>query len=810
MVELKYTELKKKCSKKHLPISKVTAKTTETDAVKNRLIGQEVAADALKLGLSIKSKGFNVYISGQHGSGRTSHATAFAQDMAKSMPAPPDLCYVHNFKSSRHPRLLTLPSGTGLRLQEDMNRFIGEWIDGLQKEFSSKEFEAAKHEIVKIYIDKREEIVKEISDEAKEQGYGMKLNGASLYFMPIIDGEMLSEEQYDALSLEERDEISKKTELIREKARDVMGTIRDYGRSTQTDVEELEKNRAEVIINGLLTPLYDKYAKEPAIKAFLDDVKEDALGNVSDHTQNDNEDDEYMRAYMPIMAMLGMREKTENYNKYRVNCLTEQHGGYAPVIVEYNPSYASLVGEIEYDSENGSLTTDFMMIKPGFLHKANGGFLILQVGDLLKSASSWDALTKCLLTGKHMIEPNREYQSGVAMSGLRPEACDIDVKVILVGSSYYFHLLNEYDDDFSKLFKIHSVFDYEMPYSAENIRATATFIQSACSKRDVDIESDAVQILIEHLSRDAERQDKLSTRLSLLTAIITESVVYAKEVKIITADSVRLAIHNKEKRASLYEEKISEMISNDLIMIDTDGEKTAQINGLAVYDMSEHAFAKPSRITATTYVGKSGIVNIEKEAEMSGSIHSKGVQVIIGYLGQKYAQNFPLSLSCRVCFEQSYASIDGDSASAAELLTILSSLADAPIRQDLAITGSMNQRGEIQAIGGVTYKIEGFFALCNQRGLTGRQGVIIPYVNKNDLTLKNEVIEAVKAGKFHIYAVKHIDEAIELVTGIPAGTRIGRDGEAASTKDEGKYPANTIHGMVYRKLKKFYRRAIGE
>jgi len=781
MTELKYTQLKKKCNKKHIP--------TKDTAATQKLIGQGRAADALRLGLGIREDGFNVYVSGALGSGRTTFAQSLAHEILKDRPLPPDLCYVYNFKEPRYPHILYLPAGKGRELRDDMDEFTLTISEALPREFNSKEFETKKHAIVKIYQDKRDKLIRVITEEAREHNYGVKMTTGGVYFMPIIDGEMISEEQYNNMPPEEKDEISQRTEIIQERAQEAMRDIREFERATQKEVAELERETAQLVLDEHFKPVIDKYGEFESVVSFLEQVQVDVLLSLADFASDGGEDEEYVQSLMPLVSLMGRRDKNENTAKYRVNLLTdggEKNG--APVIVDYNPTYSRLVGEVEYENEHGNMTTDYMMIKPGLLHKANGGYLILQAQDVLGNAYAWEVLCKCLLTKQLTIEPSKEYSTGMTMAGLRPQACDIDVKVVLVGPSFYYHILDDYDEEFRKLFKINAVFDYEMAYNAENIKSVSSFAKSFCMERGTSIDADGIQILVEHLSRVAERQDKLSTQLSLLSDILIEAAVYAPKGAGIKADEIKQAISTREQRVNLYEEKINEMFETNIIMIDTDGGKTAQINGLAVYETGSHMFGMPARITATTYAGKAGIVNIEKEADMSGNIHSKGVQVIIGYLGQKYAQNFPLSLSCRVCFEQNYGGIDGDSASCAELTAILSSLADTPIRQDLAITGSINQRGEIQAIGGVTYKIEGFFSLCKKRGLTGKQGVIIPHVNINDLTLRDEVIEAVKDGLFHIYSIKHVDEAFHLLTGIEAGE---------------------LHGLVHKRLKKYYKRSVG-
>lgn len=466
------------------------------------------------------------------------------------------------------------------------------------------------------------------------------------------------------------------------------------------------------------------------------------------------------------------------------------------MVVTFNPTYTNLMGETEYDSEFGSLTTDFMKIKSGLFHQANGGYLIVQAQDILTAPNAWAALRRVIKTREINMDSIRELSNPTAVPTLKPEPIPAQLKVIMVGSDQYYYMLSQYDEEFVKFFKIRADFDYEMPRTDENITKIARFIKGFVEReRTLEFDVSAVCAVVEYSSRSVSRQDRLSTRFNQLSEVLGEAHTWAmlESASIITADHVRRAIREKEQRLTLYKEKMDEMLDEGIVMIDTDGAVVGQINGLAVLDLGSFAFGTPTRITATTYVGKSGIVNIEKEARMSGQTHDKGVQIITGFLGQTYAQKFPLSLSCRVCFEQSYNGIDGDSASSTELYCILSSLSSLPIRQDLAVTGSVNQRGEIQAIGGVTHKIEGFFELCKKRGLTGRQGVIIPAANVRELVLSDEVVQAVKEGVFHIYPITHISQGIELLMGTPAG----------EPDESGDFPEDTVHGRVSAKLKAF-------
>jgi len=802
-----------------------------------KLIGQPRASEALAFGLQMKDKCYHIYITGQTGTGRTTFAKQYAMDIAKTETTPPDLCYVYNFENPKTPKLLTLPPGVGRNLKENMNELLNRLVSELPKTFASKDHELKKNEVIDVYKAKRDDIIKDMTEEARDQDFGVKNTSSGIYFMPIVDGEVISEEQYEALSQEEKDNIAENSVSIQKRAADVMRQIRDYDKRTKKAVEELEYSLSLFTVGHHMNDIMETFADEPVLLAYLKAVKEDILENIGEFIADDAEEEEAMQAIMPWYSK---KSNEDILTRYKVNLLTDntdQQG--APVILDYNPSHSNLVGEIEYDNEFGNFSTDFMKIKPGLLHKANGGYLILQAQDILGSPHAWETLRRSLITGQIMTEPLREYNTGVAVSGIKPEAIPLDIKIILVGGGFYYDLLWTYDDYFEKLFKIRVDFDYEMRLNPENIAEIRHFVESwsastaagtvACitaadtsttvtptiapsasrrhTQKTLPFDDSAIARLIEHAARLAERKDRLTTRFSRLTEILSEATAWAKIDKSKTVSDVHIkkAITQRDYRLNMYEEKLSELIEDDIIMIDTQGKKVGQINGLAVLDTGDYAFAKPSRITATVYMGKSGIVNIEKEAEMSGNIHQKGVQVIIGYLGQTYAQDFPLTLSCRICFEQNYSGIDGDSASSTELFAILSALTGLPIRQDIAVTGSINQHGEIQPIGGATPKVEGFFDLCKKRGLTGTQGVIIPTRNIRDLVLKDEVIEAVRDGLFHIYPIAHVDEGIEILTGVPAGSEHTSQDEPISNKS---YPFDTVHGKAYRQLRAYHRKSL--
>ena len=781
--KLDYTRLKRIYSESEIVLEK-------PDDIE-RIIGQAKGAEAIKFGLSVKNKGYNIYVCGVPGCGKTSFAKHFAQQQAKNEPAPPDLAYIYNFKNPKEPVLLTLEAGKGRELKDDMEELIQVLSVEMPKAFSGDEYEAENARVMKKYQEMRDDAVKELTKAAKDEGFSLKFGNSGVYFLPIVDGKAISENEYDELGDEEKEEIAEESEDIQNMAADTMRLLRSIDKRAKEEAETLDYNIAMLTVGRFMSAVLEKYVDNEIITDYLLRVKEDIISNISDFTsQSDGGEDDQLGAMMPWMAK---RPVDENYTKYRINLITDNSGAeHAPVIVNFNPTYTNLVGEIEYDTENGNFVTDFTKIKGGLIHKANGGYLILQVTDLLSSPFAWETLRRVLKTGEVTIEPLREYQiGGIAVTGMRPQPAKVNVKVVLIGTNYYMELLNEYDDEFSKLFKICAMFDYEMDGTSENMSAMASFIKKYANKHGAEIDMPAILEVFEYSQRLAQRQDKLTVLFGRIGDLLTEAQAYSNGK--IDKSAVEKAIAQKNERVDLYQKKYLSMILDDEIMIATEGKRVGEINGLCVMETNGHAFGLPTKITASTYMGKAGVVNIEKEAEMSGNIHDKGVQVITGFLGETFAQNYPLTLSCRICFEQSYNGVDGDSASSTELYAIISSLSGVPIDQRFAVTGSVNQKGVIQPIGGATEKIEGFFEICKQRGFKNN-AVIIPKQNVRDLVLKDEVIEAVKDGKFSIYAIEHINEGIELLMGKKAGKK----------NEKGNFPRGSVNYLASKKLKDYH------
>ena len=795
--ELSFEQLKNSCPADSFSFQE----TSQIEGLQEGIIGQDRAVKAFDFGLMVKMKGYNIFMSGPSGTGKTTYAKLSANRIAATEPIPHDWCYVYNFQNPRTPLALRFSPGVGKQFRDDMSELVQIFKIEIQKAFRSEDYEKQKSEVMKSFDEQRDELMKTMSEMAKEHGFQVKSTNSGIYFMPVIEGKTINEEDYENLDDDIREKIDTASTLVQEKAGTIMRDIRNIEKECKKGNDDLDYKVGMFAIGHHVSTVQERYKDYPRVIEYIGSVQEDVLENIEEFIEDEEEPDEGMAALWPMFS----KKQTEDVTlKYKVNLIvdhSETKG--APVIVHFNPTYYNLAGEVEYDSEFGNLTTDFMKIKGGLFHKANGGYLIVQAQDILSNSQSWEAIRRVIKTNEISMDALREQLGAVVAPTLKPEPIPADIKIIMIGSNYYYELLSEFDEEFDKFFKIRADFDYEMTRTDENIQRLAKFIKSFAKRENTgEFDVSAVCAVVDYSSRLAERQDKLTTRFNHLAEVLGEAATWAKMAgdSVITAEHIKKAVSEKEYRVGMYEEKLGEMLDSEVIMIDTQGAQIGQINGLAVLDMGTHCFGNPSRITATTYIGKNGIINIEKEARLSGQTHDKGVQIITGFLGQTYAQDFPLSLSCRVCFEQNYNGIDGDSASSTELYCILSSLAEIPIRQDLAVTGSINQRGEIQAIGGVTYKIEGFYDLCQKRGLTGSQGVIIPVSNVKDLVLKDEVVNAVKEGKFHIYPISKLDEGIELLMGVAAGVR----------DKNGCYPADSVHGLVIKKLKEYYKKSTGE
>jgi lon-related putative ATP-dependent protease len=778
--------LRKECD----PSSLAFANTSELEPLED-IIGQERAVRAMEFGLKIDTRGYNIFMSGMTGTGKTSYAVNCAKKIAKESKVPDDWCYIYNFENPNQPRAINLPSGLGRVFQKDMEDFIKVLQLEISRAFDSEDYEREKTAIATEFQEKRAELLDELNEDAEKQGFKVKTTNAGIYFLPVIEGRTITEEEYGELDEKIKQEITEKSNIVQLETIDIIRKIKNVEKEAEERVTEWENKIALFAVGIQINDMKEKYKDYKKIVSYLENVQEDILKNLSDFREEELTEEQQI-----IIPWLRGNDASPT-DKYKVNLLVDNSAiEGAPVIVDFNPTYYNLLGKLEYENEFGTMTTDYTMIKAGLFHQANGGYLILQAKDVLSNVQSWEALKRVLKTRQITIENMKEQMGLVAVSALKPEPIPLKVKVVLVGSEHLHQALYEIDEDFKKLFKIKVDFDAEMERNEENTEKLAQFISSFCRRENSPhFNRTGVAKVVEYCSRLAEDQIKLSTKFNEIVEILCESSAWAQiegsdEVR---AAHVRKAIKEKIYRSNKYDKKLLELISDGTIIIDTEGEAVGEINGLSILDMGDYCFGKPSKITANTFMGGKGIVNIEREVEMSGTTHTKGVLILGGYIGEKYAQDMPLSLTASLCFEQLYNGIDGDSASSAELYAILSSLAEVPIKQSISVTGSVNQKGEIQPIGGVNEKIEGYFELCKLRGLDGTHGVIIPYRNIRNLNLNDEVIEAVEKGKFNIYAVKTIDEGLEILTGIKFGDKV----------EDGTYPPGTINYMVYEKLRKY-------
>lgn len=784
---ISYKQLKDSFNSKNL-----NCKTTEELEPLEGIIGQDRAVKSLKFGLNIENNGFNIYVSGYSGTGRTTSVKEFVQDIAKTKPTPYDWCYVNNFKDSYQPNAIKLPAGKGKCFQEDMENFISSIRVLLPKTFESKDYVEKRDSIIKNIESKKEKLLSDLNRRAAESGFVLKSTQIGVFIVPLIDGKILSDQEFLSLPQEKIEEIRQKREKVNDDLKITMEEVRNLDKILNEELKKLNHDVALYTIEKSVNDIKDKYKKIDEVLEFIEDVKDDILKNVDIFISGQSQDFSSAQLF-PWM-------KDVPFKKYEVNLIVDNSSlKGAPVIIEKNPTYQNLFGRIEKEAQFGVLTTDFTMIRGGSLHNANGGFLVMPVEELLKNFFSWDSLKMALLDKKITIEEAGEKLGFITTKGLKPEPIPLNIKIVLIGNPIYYYLLHSLDEDFKKLFKIKADFDIEMDKTSENIKKYASFICMLCKKENLKhIDAEAVAKIIDYGSRLAENKNKLTTKFSAISDLIFEANYYAQleKSKYIKQSHVLKALDEKVYRSNLLAEKIRELIANGTILIDIEGEKIGQVNGLSVIDLGDYSFGRPSRVTVTIGIGKDGIIDIERETKLGGPIHTKGVLILGGYLTEKFSKDKPLNLSARIVFEQSYSGVEGDSASSAELYALLSALSDIPIKQNFAVTGSVNQKGQIQAIGGVNEKIEGFFEICKIKGFTGEQGVIIPEANIKNLMLKDEVVEAVKQKKFHIYAVKTVDEGIEILTGVKAG----------KLKPDGTFEKNSINYRIDLRLRDFIKK----
>ncbi len=765
--------------------------TAEVKPLKG-IIGQDRAVRSLDFGLNIDNEGYNIYLSGAFGTGKTTLAREMLEKKARHKPVPSDWCYVYNFKQPDVPQALALAAGMGKEFKKDVANGMDLLMQQTRKEFEGHDYDFKKSAILNDFMEETNHMYIRLEEESRAFGFSISRTTNGVSSVPLKDGQALSQEDYLAMSEDERLELLKKSTVMQEKINESIRKYKELEKSIKEQIKALELETVHLVTGPYFTELIAKYTNYPEVCRYLEEMQQDVLDNLDVFTE---EEEKSPFSFLQRMDKKGVQRR------YQVNLFVDGSAlKHAPVVFETNPNYSNLFGQIEFESEFGVLSTDFMKIKPGAVHRANGGYLVLHVYDILKNYYVWDKL-KRVIKNKEIIVESLNKNLGIGSSEtLQAEKIPVNLKVILIGEPIYYYLLYRQDEEFQKLFKIKADFDVEMDRSRMHIMDYARMISSVCEAQKLrHFDPTGVARVVDYGGRMAEDQNKLSTLFNKLVEIIYEANAWANDDKaeIVNGEHVQRAIAEKKYRSAMIEEKIQENINQDSLMINVFDRKVGELNGLAVYNMGDYSFGKPVRITAKTFMGEKGLVNIEREIQMSGKIHSKGVLTLNGYMGAQYAQDKPLSLSASLTIEQSYSGIEGDSASSAELYTLLSSLAGVPMKQGIAVTGSVNQNGEIQPVGGVNQKIEGFFQVCKQKGLTGEQGCIIPKQNVSQLMLTEELIEAVKAKMFTIWAVEYIDEGIEILTDMPAGKRDAN----------GKFPPDTIHFRVDEQLTAWRRKS---
>ncbi len=782
--ELSYKELKKYCN----PNSFKFETTDELDGV-DSIYGQDRGIKSLEFGLSVDSKGYNIYIEGPSGVGKTMYTKKYVNKVAAKKKVPDDWCYIYNFTTPNEPIAVSLTAGKGKEFKNDMESFIEDIKKDIKLTFGNEDFEKQKVLLQNKFEQKKNDLLEKLNKESLKSGFQVKATNNGVYMMPVIDGKTIEEEEFEKLDDKTKKTFEENSSIVQDQIVAAINQIKIMEKENNQKIDEWQSNIALITINAHINPIKSKYRKYKKIITFLDGIKTDILKNISLFIKDD----------MPSVKHnhSAKQETPKPWLNYRVNLFVDNSNlTGAPVIMDSNYQYHNLFGKLEYENQYGMLKTDYTMLQPGLLHKANGGYIILQANDLLANQICYDTLKKALLVKELNIENNMEQRSYMVMISLKPEPIPLNVKVLLIGDADIYHALLALDPEFKKLFKIKAEFEETAPRTDGNILKLANFVHGYSEKENMlPLDKNAMAKVVEYASKIADDKDKLSTRFNEIGEIVSESSTWARisKKKIVTADFIDKTLSERINRIKKYDTKYSEMIKENSLLINTSGYEVGVINGLTVMTIGDYSFGKPSKITATTFMGKSGIINIEREAKMSGPTHSKGVLILSGYLGETFAQDFPLSLSASLCFEQLYGGVDGDSASSTELYAILSSLSEIPINQSIAVTGSVNQKGYIQPIGGVNEKIEGFYQICKMRGLNGEHGVIIPIQNVRNLHLNDEIVNSVKEGKFHIYAISTIDEGIEILTGVPSGKK----------NKDGKFPAGTIKYLAYEKLKQY-------
>lgn len=789
-IPLRPEALRRICPPESLPFES----TEDLEALED-IVAQDRAVQAISFGIGIRSAGFNLFALGPPGTGKATAVRRFLSREAAKLPTPPDWCYVNDFAEPHRPRAIRLRPGRARLFRSDCERLIEDFKTGIPRAFEAEAYEQQKRAVTQAAEKEQGKELEGLKERVEARGFALVKTPSGVMAVPVLRGKPLDPETLNSMDEAARQEFTARHEAVQGDVAATMRRVREIEKGSKAKLEALDREVASSVVGHLMDDIREKYTDTPEIVAHFEAMREDIIGHVDLFRKAASGQAGPMD--MLALAQLGR----DPFDRYRVNVLVEHaEGEGAPVILEPHPTCGNLLGRIEHQAHLGALFTDFTMVKPGALHRANGGFLVVEALELLKQYFSWDPLKRTLKNRRIKIEEPGEQFRMISTVTLEPEPIPLDVKVVLLGSPWLYYLLYAYDPEFAELFKVKVDFGDHVARTPENIQAFARVVATSCREEQLrPFDRSGLAKLVEHGSRLVEDQDRLSTGFGEILDVAREASFRAERAghHRVTAEDVTAAIRARILRSNRVEELLQRLILEGTLLIDTQGAVIGQVNGIAIIPLGDYWFGKPSRITARTFLGRSGIVDIEREAKTGGRIHSKGMLILSGYLGGRYAGRTPLSMAASVAFEQIYEEVEGDSASSAELYAILSSLSGLPIRQGLAVTGSVNQHGEVQAIGGVNAKIEGFFDVCQARGLTGDQGVLIPGSNVRNLMLREDVVEAVHQGRFHVYPVRTIDEGITLLTGVPAGEAGG----------DGAYPEGTVNFLVQRRLQELAEQA---
>ena len=769
----------------------------------DRFIGQDRALDAIRFGLEVDKPGYNLFVTGLTGTGKTSaikaHLESIIEDMERQEKSKPpcDWCYAHNFDDPDRPFALSLPAGEGKFLRSRMTYILALLREEMPKVFKSEQFEAERREMEEKGRLTTQEIMGALEQDARSQGFAVQMNQTGVTIFPMVENRAMSPEEYQALEEEQRKSVDEVRNQLMQQTQETMAKVREAEKESWDLIHDHERSAAEHRVADIFRPTVNAYENVPEVNHYLRHLAD----NVLDHLNLFKDDEAVPSQTAPPMGSAPPSGSGPGnpFLAFEINLLVDNSDVVtSPIVVEPNPNWGNLFGRIERRATMGTYFSDLSMLKPGSIHQANGGYLVLNARDVLTYPPVWEGLKRVIRNREIRLEDPAEQNGFFVPQGLRPEPIPLDIKVIITGDESTYRLLTTVDnEDFWDLFKVKAEFDNKVDITPDNIDAYCAFICRTCEDEGLRaFDANGAARVIEFAARMVSDQKKLSTRFGQIKDLLIESDYWAGQAscELVLGEHVEQAVNKKIHRLNIVEERVQEMVENGSVLLDFTGSVVGQVNGLAVYDLGDFSFGRPSRITAQTFAGREGVINIEREASLSGSTHDKGVLILSGYLGAKFGQERPLTLSSSLCFEQSYDGVDGDSASSTELYAIMSSLSGLPLKQNLSVTGSVNQMGEIQPIGGVNQKVEGMFDVCRIAGLTGDQGVMVPHQNLRNLMLRADVVAAIKEGKFHIYSVRTIDEGLEILTGVTAGER----------GPHGEFPEGTVNGLVEKRLRELH------